>query len=461
MLGYPRAELLRRNFLELSFPEDLPNCLELTARLAAGEIPSYRHEKRFVRPDGTLVWMCVTVSAVRDAHGSVDFFIGMAEDISERRRADDERQRAEAQLQRARDVAAAQEAQLRALANAIPQMVWVADNDGRRTWFNERWYAYTGMARGEPEGYGWQAAHHPEHGARVIEAQRRAFARGDVWEDSFPLRAADGTYRWFLSRAVPMRGASGAVVRWFGTNTDVTEHMETLRAAERAKQLRDEMVAVVAHDLRNPLHTIALAAGTLESPTLDPRRRDRLHQIVRETSVNMGRLLDDLLDVSRLDSGTFAVLREPVSAPQLVEAMERLFEARAADKDIAWSARVEPSVPELQGDARRLEQVLSNLIGNAFKFTPRGGQVSLHCRPVAAGVEFTVSDTGCGIAPPHLEHLFERFWKADPASRSGAGLGLAIARGIVDAHGGRIWAESEPGAGSRFHVELPAASPAD
>jgi signal transduction histidine kinase len=80
---------------------------------------------------------------------------------------------------------------------------------------------------------------------------------------------------------------------------------------------------------------------------------------------------------------------------------------------------------------------------------------------VAAGVEFTVSDTGCGIAPPHLEHLFERFWKADPASRSGAGLGLAIARGIVDAHGGRIWAESEPGAGSRFHVELPAASPAD
>lgn len=338
MLGYPRAELLRHNFLELTFADDVAHCLELTHRLAAGEIPGYRHEKRFVRADGTLVWTCVTVSAVRGADGDVDFFIGIAEDITERRNADELRREAQAQLQKAKD-----------------------------------------------------------------------------------------------------------------------EAVKALRAAEKSRQLRDEMVAIVAHDLRNPLHTIALAAATLESTALDAQRRERLHEIVRQTAVNMGGLLDDLLDVSRLESGTFAIEHAPVSPRALAESMDRLFDARAAEKEIAWELRIEPRLPDVQGDPRRLEQVLSNVIGNALKFTPRGGRITLTCRSTPGGVEFAVADSGCGIAPENLEHLFDRFWKADPASHSGAGLGLAIARGIVEAHGGRIWAESEPGVGTCLRMEIPVA----
>jgi PAS domain S-box-containing protein len=352
LLGYPREEVLRRNFLELTFPEDLASCLELNGRLAAGEIPSYRHEKRFVRADGSLVWACVTVSAARHADGRVDFYIGIAEDIDERRRAEQTRDAAEAQLARARDEAAAQEAQL-----------------------------------------------------RVIAAEQKA----------------------------------------------------ALEFAERATQLRDEMVAVVAHDLRNPLHTIALAAGTLESSsTLDGERRQRLHGIIRQTAVNMGRLLDDLLDVSRLESGTLAIAHEPVSPRALAQATHELFEARAAQDGIAWIMRIEPYLPDIDGDAGRLEQVLSNIVGNALKFTPRGGRVTLTCRSMPDGVEFLVGDTGPGIPPGNIDKLFDRFWKADPASRQGAGLGLAIARGIVEAHAGRIWAESEPGIGTTIRVVLPA-----
>ena len=340
MLGYPRAELLRRNFLELTFPDDAAHCLELTSRLAAGEIPSYRQEKRFVRADGSLMWTRVTVSAARGAGDHVDFFIGIAEDVTEQRRADELKREAREQLQKARD-----------------------------------------------------------------------------------------------------------------------EAVEALQAAEKSRQLRDEMVAIVAHDLRNPLHTIALAAATLESAALDAQRRERLHEIVRQTAVNMGHLLDDLLDVSRLESGTFAIEQAPVSPHALAEAMDRLFEARAAEKDIAWESRIEPGLPDVEGDARRLEQVLSNVIGNALKFTPRGGRITLTSRSTPGGVEFVVADTGCGIAPQNLERLFDRFWKSDPASRSGAGLGLALARGIVEAHGGRIWAESEPGTGTQLRVVIPAARP--
>jgi signal transduction histidine kinase len=133
-----------------------------------------------------------------------------------------------------------------------------------------------------------------------------------------------------------------------------------------------------------------------------------------------------------------------------------MFEARAAQQAIAWTVRIEPDLPDIEGDAGRLEQVLSNVVGNAIKFTPPGGRIDLACRAAGDGVELAVTDTGPGIPPDHLDKLFDRFWKADPASRQGAGLGLAIARGIVEAHDGRITAESRLGHGTTIRVQLPA-----
>jgi PAS domain S-box-containing protein len=350
ILGFPRGEVVRRNFLELTLAEDLPSCLELNAKLAAGEIPSYRHERRFVRADGLPIWTCVTVSAARHTDGRVDFYIGIVEDITDQRRAEELRRHAETELERARD----------------------------------------------------EAAHEEE------------------------LRAAA-----------------------------ITQQVHAMREAERAKRMRDDMLGVLAHGLRNPLHTIALAAGTLGSAKLDAPRRERLLGIIRETAMTMGSILDDLLDMSRLDAGTFAIARDPVSPRTLANAMERLLEARAAQNEVKWSVRTEPYLPDVLGDARRLEQVLSNLIGNALKFTPRGGEVALTCHAVRDGVQFTVTDTGPGIAPHELERLFDRFRKGDPATRAAPGLGLAIARGIVEAHGGRIWAESAPGGGAMLRFVLP------
>jgi len=440
MLGYSREELMRRDFLQLTFHRDVPECRAVIARLVAGEIPSFREEKRFVRADGSIVWSCVTVSAAPEVEGWAPFFIGIAEDITEKRERD---------------------AELAALADAIPQMVWTSDGLGRRSWFNNRWYEYTGLAFEDVRDLGWQRVHHPDHREAAVGGLLAALAQGSVWEDTVPLRGRDGEYRWFLSRAVPMRDESGAIVRWFGSNTDVTEQLEALRAAERARQQREEMVAAVAHDLRNPVHTIVLAAATLETPALADERRTRLAGIVKNTSLRMGRLLDDLLDVSRIESGTFAVHREPVACAGLLAALVELFEARALGSGISLRVEETPDGLHVYGDRDRLLQVLSNLVGNSLKFTPAGGSIAVSCAPCAAGVEFAVADTGKGMSEDDLAHLFDRHWRADPGAPGGAGLGMPIVRGIVDAHGGEISASSAPGAGTTIRFTVPAAAACD
>jgi PAS domain S-box-containing protein len=402
---------------------------------------SFREEFRVVLRDGGVRWIR-DVGRVLDSGGGSLHMVGACTDVTEARTAQDEMR--------------ASEARLRALANALPQLVWIGDNVGRRSWFNERWHEYTGIEVSALRDYGWHRVHHPEHAQRVIEGQLRCFAAGQVWEDNFPLRAADGSYRWFLGRGVPVRDATGAIQEWFGSNTDVTQQMQALETANAAKRLRDDMIAVVAHDLRNPVHTIALAAATLASDRLADAQRPRLLSIIRQTALNMGRLLDDLLDMSRMDSGTFALSRSRVQAKSLLAATLEQFEGRANERGIALDVDLDCDL-EILGDHDRLAQVLSNLIGNALKFTPSGGRVEVRCDASEEGVVFCVRDTGPGIAAAHLPHLFERFWKANAASAGGAGLGLAIARGIVEAHGGRIWAESKPGAGTTFRLTVPAA----
>ena len=185
---------------------------------------------------------------------------------------------------RAEEELRAQEARFRTLVNAIPQLAWMADRTGARYWFNDRWYDYTGTSFEEVRGWGWRKLHHPDHSDRVLQTMRRSFEAGEPWEDTHPLRGKDGTYRWFLSRALPIRGEDGSITNWLGTNTDITEqkNAESEReralaleqrvrgAAERATRARDEVMAIVAHDLRNPMNTIATSA-TIIGDSLEKR----------------------------------------------------------------------------------------------------------------------------------------------------------------------------------------------
>ena len=236
------------------------------------------------------------------------------------------------------------------------------------------------------------------------------------------------------------------------------------RESQQAVRAREEVLAIVSHDLRNPLNAITLGASLLQtSENLSDDDREQLDAIV-VSARRMSRLIADLLDVTRLEGGKrLPIEPAPVAVTEVLHEAQELFRVQAsvATVSIDYDA---PGGAVVHADRDRVMQVLSNLIGNALKFTPPGGRISVRAALRDAEVLVSVSDTGPGIPHEHLDHIFNPYWQAKRAERLGAGLGLPIARGIVEAHGGRIWAESEPGEGTTFFFTLPLerdAQPAD
>jgi signal transduction histidine kinase len=239
------------------------------------------------------------------------------------------------------------------------------------------------------------------------------------------------------------------------------DHALLYRTAEQAARMREEMVAVVSHDLKNPLATIQMAVSFLLEDLVPD---DAAHHLARQqldaihrTAEGMYRLVHDLLDVAAIEAGQLPVTQSPLSADALVTDALELLRPLAAAKSIALVGDVPAGLPAVAADRERVLQVFSNLGGNALKFTAQGGRVEIHATRRGRAVEFIVRDTGPGIRPDDLPHVFDRFWQARNRERAGVGLGLAIAKGIIEAHGGEIHVDSEPGQGSRFAFTLPVA----
>ena len=240
------------------------------------------------------------------------------------------------------------------------------------------------------------------------------------------------------------------------------DHAILYRAAERAGKAREAMVAIVAHDLKNPLSTIQMAMSFLLEdivPNASERalERDQLHAVQRAAQ-RMYRLIHDLLDVAAAEAGQLHIERSPEPVDTLIADAVETLKPLAAAKHIELTTALAPALPAVFADHERMIQVFSNLAGNAIKFTPAGGAVTLGVRDADDAVEFSVRDTGPGIAADHLPHVFDRFWQASATARMGTGLGLTIAKAIVDAHGGHIGVASEPGHGSTFSFTIPLAA---
>jgi len=228
--------------------------------------------------------------------------------------------------------------------------------------------------------------------------------------------------------------------------------------SQEAVGAREEVLAVVSHDLRNPLNAVTLGASLLKlSETLTPDDREQV-ETIEVSARRMARLIEDLLDVTRLEGGKrLPIEPHPVEPTDLLAEAEEIFRAQAAVASIVIDYAADPDLPPVYADRHRIMQVLQNLIGNSLKFTPPGGHIAVEAKLDGDDVLFSVSDTGPGIAKEHLGEVFSR-WQAKRTERLGAGLGLPIAKGIVEAHGGRIWVESEPGDGTTFSFTLPVAS---
>lgn len=234
------------------------------------------------------------------------------------------------------------------------------------------------------------------------------------------------------------------------------ENARHYHAAQRATQARDDVLGIVVHDLRNPLHSIALQAEVLRSRGDAPVQQGA-ERIARSAN-RMNRLIQDLLDVTRMEAGQLSVEPARVSARQLVVEAAGAQQPLAASVDVEFRIDLPAELPDICADRDRLLQIFENLVGNSLKFTPRGGRITISAAARDGAVLFSVTDTGEGISPSDQPHLFERFWQARKAKRRGAGLGLPIVKGLVEAHGGQIWVDSTLGRGSTFYFTIPTAA---
>jgi signal transduction histidine kinase len=223
---------------------------------------------------------------------------------------------------------------------------------------------------------------------------------------------------------------------------------------------RDDMIGIVSHDLRNPVNAVKMLTGVM----LDRRGQEPLStemgnyaSVIRQAAEQMDELIQDLLDVTRVEAGKLAVTLKSVNTEEILSDILRTLAPVAAEKKIALRLNAPDDLPNVLADRERFSQAISNLVGNAVKFSQPGGEITVRVAVLDKEFLFSVSDKGQGMTAEQLSHAFDRFWQSSRTDRQGAGLGLAITKGIVDAHGGRIWAESSPGAGSTFYFTLPIA----
>jgi len=346
------------------------------------------------------------------------------------------------------------------LADTIPSIVWTCDPEGRITYANKNWDEYYGFpAAGGPDHL-TRIVLHPEEGSAVRELVVESLRAGEKFEFEARHLGREGNYCWFMTRAVPWRDASGQLLTWFGITTSIHHHkqlMEQLREADRRK---DQFLATLSHELRNPLAPIQSALN-VHRLAPDAAGREHLLGIIERQMQLMVRLIDDLLDVSRINGGKLTLRRQRVPAAQVlaaaIETARPLVEHAGHDLVV----EVEPGDLWLNADPQRLAQVFANLLNNASKYTEPGGRIDVSLRRIDGEVAVSVRDSGIGMSAEQLAEVFDLFMQVDASlerTRGGLGIGLTLVRQLVEMHGGRVLARSEGlGKGSEFVAYLPLA----
>ena len=338
----------------------------------------------------------------------------------------------------------------RLLANNIPQMTWTSLPDGHANFYNQQWYDYTGMGDIETSELPLRHVVHPDDLENTIEKYRDSLATGHVFEvENRYKNGTDGTYRWHLNRAIPLRNDDGEIILWVGTATDIEEQ-------KREMERKDEFIGIASHELKTPLTSLK---GYLQ--LIAGYKKEELPPVVKtyidkaNVSINkLQQLVNDLLDVSKIQAGRLEYGLGKVSIAELVrQCIENAIHVYPA-YDFENYAEGELFV---NGNIERLEQVLMNLLNNAVKYSPVNKKIVIKAERLWNTVKVSVTDLGIGLSPEQIDRIFERFYRVEDKKymTSGLGMGLYISTEIVNAHNGKIGVRSEPGKGSTFYFELP------
>jgi PAS domain S-box-containing protein len=348
------------------------------------------------------------------------------------------------------------ERQFRTLADSIPQLAWMAEPDGKLFWYNHRWYEFTGMSPEQAAGWGWQSVHDPEILPDVMKKWQTSLASGQPFEMIFPLRGADGVYRQFLTLALPVRDAFGQIVRWFGTNTDITEQRRSEEALRQSEKLAatGRLAASIAHEINNPLEAVT-----------------NLVYLARKQPENVRkylRLADHELDrIAQITKNTLGFYRDSASPTEvdISEVMEEvlgLYARKLTFKRISLHSEFGEAI-KIVGYPGEIRQIFANLIANAIEAIPDGGDLAIRVSKTWSrdgidrrGVRVTFLDNGGGIAPANRNKIFEPFYTTK--KDTGTGLGLWLTLGLVKKHNGLLRVRSSVAPGktwTAFSVFLP------
>lgn len=357
-----------------------------------------------------------------------------------------------AQEQTALDALRRTEEEQRILIDTIPQLVFVADASGTPTFYNRGWAEYAGQE--DPRIFDLVD---PEDEERVRTMWRTSVAHHEAWEQEFRLRGADGTYRWFLARTLPLRDAAGGVRGWLGTATNIDIQKEAQAALERTAELKDEFLGMVSHELRTPLTMIGGHANSLlrRAGDVDEDTRRESLQDIAVQSDRLQKLVENMLALSIVESKN-EVLTEPMLVqrviPRTIAGHQERFPGRPIVADIPGDLAVVEAQPTY------FEQVLTNLLSNAEKYSPANKEIEVVAGNEDGMVAVRVLDRGSGITAEEAAEIFKPFVRLDRTARSasGAGLGLAVCGRLVEAMGGTIWCAPREGGGAEFGFALPA-----
>jgi PAS domain S-box-containing protein len=346
------------------------------------------------------------------------------------------------------------EHELRLINESIPQIVWAAFPDASLDHYNQNWERYTGLSPSQHCSSMWRAVLHPDDYDRTVAAWNEA-QKSERFEVEHRMRRHDGVYRWFLSRARPLRDENGNIARWYGTSTDIEDQKRTQWALERERDLREQFVNTLSHDLRNPLSAAKASAQIIARY---PDRTDRIPSLATRITDSIGRadkMIEDLLDANRIRAGKGIPLE--IKQCDLSEIAEKVCEELAT---VHGDRFVRDFSPSLEGywSCKDLYRLLENLITNALKYGSSTTPVTVHLEERGKNVEIAIHNWGEPISPEDQKRLFDPFMRskaAESGEKKGWGLGLTLVRGVTDAHGGRVEVESHRGSGTTFREILP------